>query len=107
MRLPITVPLISFSSSASKGISALQIHRVIGSGSYRTARFMCHWLRASMHDPDFQQLMGIVEVDEVYVGGKNKNRQGSKRIPNASGVQGLSCKQEVSAALSRGVPILV
>jgi hypothetical protein len=46
-------------------------------------------------------------VDEVYVGGKNKNRQGSKRIPNASGVQGLSCKQEVSAALSRGVPILV
>ena len=52
-----------------KGVSALQIHRMIGSGSYETAWFMCMRLRASLHDPDFRKLMGIVEVDETGIGG--------------------------------------
>ena len=60
--------------TSKKGISALQIHRMIGSGSYRTAWFMCHRLRAGLADPDFRKLMGIVEVDETYIGGLNRNR---------------------------------
>src|SRR2546428_1269726 len=31
-----------------KGISALQIHRTIGTGSYRSAWYMCHRIRAAM-----------------------------------------------------------
>ncbi len=65
--------------TSKKGISALQVHRMIGSGSYRTAWYMCMRLRASLHDPDFQQLMGIVEVDETYVGGKDKTGIGTKK----------------------------
>jgi transposase-like protein len=81
-----------------KGISALQVHRMIGSGSYRTAWFMCHRLRAAMHDPDFQQLMGIVEVDETYMGGKDNNRRWDKK----SGKRGLgSDKTPVISAISR------
>jgi transposase-like protein len=45
--------------TSKKGISALQIHRMLGTGSYRTAFYMCHRLRAGMADPDFRKLMGI------------------------------------------------
>lgn len=67
--------------TSKKGISALQIHRMIGSGSYRTAWFICHRLRAGMADPNFRKLMGIVEVDETYVGGLNRNRHWNKKQP--------------------------
>ena len=65
--------------TSKKGISALQIHRMLGTGSYQTAWYMCMRLRAGMKDPEFRQLMGIVEVDETYIGGKDRNRHWNKR----------------------------
>ena len=65
-----------------KGMSALQVHRTIGSGSYRTAWYMCHRIRAAMENDSFDSLMGTVEVDETYVGGKAKNRHRSARKPD-------------------------
>ncbi len=47
-----------------KGMSALQIHRTIGSGSYETAWYMCHRLRAAMRDGHFLKLAGVIEMDE-------------------------------------------
>src|SRR5207245_3480294 len=67
--------------TAKKGISSLQLRRMYfeETTSMRTAWYMAHRLRAAMHDPDFKQLMGIVEVDETYIGGKQENRHKKER----------------------------
>jgi transposase-like protein len=64
--------------NAKKGISAMQIQRQIGK-SYETAWYLCMRLRAAMHDDAFKKLMGIVEVDETFVGGKDANRHQDKK----------------------------
>jgi transposase-like protein/IS1 family transposase len=83
-----------------KGISALQIQRMMGFGSYRTAHYMCMRIRAGFADEQFTQLMGIVEVDETYVGGKAKNRHKDKRGDDKNG-RGGSGKEIVAGAVSR------
>jgi transposase-like protein len=81
-----------------KGISAMQVHRMIGSGSYKTAFYMCHRLRASLQDPEFRQLMGVVEVDETYIGGKFANRHMKDRF---TGQRGTAGKIPVIGAIAR------
>jgi transposase-like protein len=83
--------------TSKKGISALQIHRMLGTGKYQTAWYMCMRLRAGMRDPDFRKLLGIVEVDETYIGGKEKNKHASKRINQ----RGKAGKTAVIGAISR------
>lgn len=57
--------------SSKKGISSLQIQRMLGLGSYRTALFMMHRIRYALAHPAFTgMLSGVVEMDEVYIGGK-------------------------------------
>lgn len=87
-----------------KGISALQVQRMIGAGSYRTAWYMCHRIRAAMQSPEFKKLTGVVEVDETYVGGKAKNRHGGgigggKR--KCEGGRGTAGKIAVIGAIAR------
>ena len=90
--------VIYLMSQSKKGISALQIHRMIGSGSYKTAWYILQRVRTAMQDEDFPKLMGTVEVDETYVGGKNHDRHWDKKIAVTGGSTG---KTAVIGAISR------
>jgi transposase-like protein len=72
--------VIYLMTQSKKGISALQIHRQIGSGNYETAWYMCHRIRAAMKDEGFPKLMGEVEVDETYICGADRNRHENKKF---------------------------
>jgi len=89
--------VIYLMTQSKKGISALQIHRQIGSGDYRTAWYMCHRIRAAMRDGGFSKLMGEVEVDETYLGGSERNRHRSKK----KGKHGPDGKVGVIGAIAR------
>jgi hypothetical protein len=71
--------IIHMMLTSKKGVSALQVHRTLGTGSYTTARYACHRIRAGLANEDFNKLLGIVEVDETFVGGKNRNRHWDKK----------------------------
>jgi hypothetical protein len=80
-------------TQSKKGISALQVHRMIDPvrgkrGSYRTAWYMCHRIRAAMQQGGFFNLGGIVEVDETYVGGSANFAHKGNRGKKTSAVQG-------------------
>ena len=63
--------------TSKKGISALQLQRNLGIGSYRTAWFLAHRIREAMRcEPVAELLRGQVQADECYIGGKP--RKGSE-----------------------------
>ena len=58
-----------------KGVSANQLKRMLRV-SYETAWYLCHRIRAAMKAvPPIKKLDGTVEVDETYVGGKERGRR--------------------------------
>jgi transposase-like protein len=82
--------------SSKKGMSAHQLWRMLGFGSYRTAWFMAMRIREGMREAKFLNSMGgegkFVEADETFVGGKAKNRAFKAPAP----------KEAVMALVERG-----
>jgi transposase-like protein len=81
-----------FMASSKKGMSALQLQRMMGV-TYETAWFLFHRLREAAKDYAATPMGGegkIVEADETGVGGKERNKNLSKRNPKNIGMVGKS-----------------
>ena len=63
-------------TSQKGGASALGLQRVLGLGSYRTAWNLLHKLRRAMVRPGRDRLQGVVEVDEIFIGGPRPGKRG-------------------------------
>ena len=84
-----------------KGISSLQVMRMMGFGSYHTALKMTHKVRIALGNQDFHQLVGFVEVDETYVGGKAKNKHKGPGGRGDFGGRGGAKKEIIAGAVQR------
>ncbi len=80
-------------SSRKKGISSYQLARETDI-TQKSAWFMLHRSRYTFDQLSFikEMLKGVVEIDEMFIGGKNKNRHWNKKIPHS---QGRSCKDKI------------
>jgi len=73
---------IFFVARHKQGISALQLQRDLGLGSYQTAWTMLHKLRSNLARRTGQLLTGTVEADEAFVGGPRSGGKRGRGAPN-------------------------
>lgn len=87
-------------TSHKKGISSLQLGRDLNI-SQKGAWFLLQRIRVCLFVENDSELEGVVEIDETFVGGKNKNRHKDKKVPMSQG-RSYKDKVPVLGMLERG-----
>lgn len=76
------LPALWLVANSKNAISSHELSRALGV-TQKTAWFMGHRIREAMKVGSFRKLSGVVEADETFIGGSDKNRHvGKKRRMN-------------------------
>ena len=86
--------------NSKNGISSCEVARSLGI-TQKSAWFMLHRIRKTLHDDSFAKFSGEVEADETFIGGKARNMHISKRQRRITGT-GTKDKIAVMGILERG-----
>jgi Zn ribbon nucleic-acid-binding protein len=96
-------------SSRKNGISAKDLQRILGFGSYETAWTWLHKLRGALVRPGRESLAKDVEIDEAFVLGKNMGKalvlvatetDGRVRMAHAENNDAETCKRFADAEIA-------
>jgi transposase-like protein len=95
------LPAIWLVSSNRNGISSCELARAL-EVTQKTAWFMLHRIRMALSNDSFEQLTGIIECDETYVGGSIQSKSVSYRRKRAKNAYMGENKTQVFGMIQRG-----
>jgi len=95
---------IFLQTTTRNGVAAKELERQLNI-CYKTALRMAHQIKILMASAKPVELCGVIEADECFIGGLNRNRHADKKVPESQG-RSTKDKTPVIGMIKRGGEII-